>query len=671
MCRGRSSHMIANNDIFQPLCKATEHLFRDVSIWPNDRIQLSISKSDPNKFKALAYADRGDKQKACASKQASRDFFLRIQERKEIGYGEWLFAATDFNVLLISSIWPLSQIEFIDDKVKTMYEYLLLRFTQQTFNAINVAEYNEKGIIPNNLEGWVDHHEYPLTDYQKVAAFSACRSEGFAFFMEQGTGKTPSSIGVLMHEAKKKYLETGKMYRCIIVCPKNVKTNWQSEIHKFSTIPGKVVVLRGTKLNRIKQLVDVASEEKNCYFSVAISSYEAVHRTWEGIQLFQWDLGIADESDMFKSPTTKRAKAMLELRDKCKKRLALTGTPVNNSILDIYTQLEWLGYGMSGFLSWKNFRDFYNQYAENSGNYQGNKILIGFQNLPILHERLTRCSFDISKKKAMPELPEKTYDVLEVTMSKKQKEVYVSLSKTLQAEIESSLDKPTSITVNHVLTKLLRLNQITSGYMVSDKEYNDEGELLNPNDSRIHWFNEIPKLDELVDLLKSKSTDEKTIVWTCWVPTIHKISERLNNENIKNVTYFGGTSDKNREKAQNDFNLDKSIRVFIGNPAAGGVGMNLPGYDSLNPHNHTTNADHTIYYACNWSYRQRAQSEDRNHGKGRCRGHVRYTDLITPSTIDMEILKRLKAKHETALEVRDVKQIMVQLSKFNLMDVED
>lgn len=651
----------------EPLCDATAELLKPLDLYPNDYLEVSLAHKDPDHFVFQTYAlNNGNR--VAASYNASVRFFDRLQELKEIGSGRYLVGATDFNVLIANAVWQNDHISFKDGQARTVWTYLLLRFMEQTRVAMRNAHFKIEGIVPEPPENWVDHPQYPLAGFQRVAAYSGIESEGFAYFMEQGTGKTPTAISVLMHDAAKKYRETGKMHRTIITCPKNVKFNWSRELKKFCTIPGKIVVLRGGQLNRVKQLVEVAESEPGCQFCVAITSYEGVQRTWDALQLFPWDLGIADESHMFKSPWAKRAAYMVKLRDICEKRLALTGTPIGNTLLDLYFQLEWLGPGMSGFVDWKQFRSYYNQYAspDEVSNYQGAKVLIGFKNLPMLHERLARVSFRITKKEAMPELPEKLPpDVIECTMAPDQKKVYASLASQLAAELSESLDDSNRMSVNNALTKLLRLSQVTAGFATADAEYDDEGNPKVVGDARLKWFKTNPKLDTLVEVLKEKTPDEKTIVWCCWIPAIKAIHARLTAEGIKCVMYHGGVSEADREIAEHSFNRDPEVKVFIGNPAAGGVGMNLPGYDAENPDAYTTNADHTIYYACNWSFLQRSQSEDRNHGRGRCRVTIRQSDLIVPGTIDQEIMETLTDKKVTALEAQDVRFIMERLIAFD------
>lgn len=657
--------------VLEPLCDSTAAFVSEVPLQPNDRLEVGMGPT-ANEFVVQAYAMAMGK-RVHASRAAALDWFTRVQERKELGYGRWVIGATDFNVMVMNAVWSPDRITFTDNNARITFQYLLTRFMQQTICATRTAWFKSTGEIPEPPPGWIDHPDYPLAPYQKVPCWNALESEGYALFMQQGTGKTPTTIGVLCHDAKLKYEKTGQSYYCIVVCPKNVKTNWAREIAKFCTVPGRVVVLRGGALHRVKQLVEIAEDVPGCYFNVVIVSYETLQRSWDALRMFEWDLGVADEAHMFKSPWAKRSDAMMKLRERCKRRLALTGTPVSNSLLDLFCPLEWLGEGMSGFNSWKEFRSFYNKYAESGDtNYQGAKVLIGFQNLPILHERLARVSFSITKEEAMPGLPPKVYNVIECGMSPKQREVYKKVASELAAEIESQLDdSPSAMTVNNVLTKLLRLNQITAGFCVIDAKYDDEGNPIVSGKDRIKWFDQVPKLDVLVEKLKEMSPDEKSIVWCCWVPAIEKISERLNAEGIKHVVYYGGTSDAERAEAERLFNEDPSYKVFVGNPAAGGVGMNLPGYDPSRESEYTTNAAQTFYYSCNWSYIQRSQSEDRNHGKGRNRVTVQITDLIVPGTIDVEILDKLETKKQVALEAGDVRAILERLKSWDPESLED
>lgn len=630
-------------------------LFETSGVAVTDRLVVSLT-DDKSQFVFQTYGDRGPgSAPAPASKAASLDFFVDVPERYELGYGRWRVACTDVTVYVTLEWWSRDKITFRDANAQTVFDFLTLRLSQQAEIAPKIAKYKLQGEAELR-EDWVDNPDFPLTTYQRVAAEAAYESEGFALFMEQGTGKTPTAISVLMNAA----IAKKGVFRALIVCPRNVRYNWAREIDKFATVPGQSVVLSGGRLDRIGQLVEVAHIEDDQYFSVVIANYEAVVSTWSGINKFRWDLAIADESDAFKSHRTTRAKTMLMLRDYCDRRLCLTGTPVNNSVADLWTQLEWLGAGLSGFQSFSKFKRFYNQYAKVSGSQKGFERFIGQQNLPYLHERLSRMSFSISKREALPDLPSRSNITVDCEMSKPQKEVYDQVAAELAAEIESELeDEPSALTVNNVLTRLLRLAQITSGYVKLDQEFEDSGQAKWEDNQLIRWFDEIPKMDALLDLIEQSDSTEKVIVWSCWVPCIHEISRRLGD--IGHVKFFGGTSDKDREIAERRFNTDPTCKVFIGNPTAGGVGMNLPGYDARRPDDYDTNATKTVYYAMNWSHRDHAQSRDRNHGQGRCRLPVVYHYLLTTGTIDVTIYNRLLDKKDVANRAQDLREILETL----------
>lgn len=201
---------------------------------------------------------------------------------------------------------------------------------------------------------------------------------------------------------------------------------------------------------------------------------------------------------------------------------------------------------------------------------------------------------------------------------------------------------------------LLALLQISSGFVSYDQGHDENERPLPPIIDRL---DPNPKVEALIELLKRKDDLHKTIVWACWVQDIKTISARLTVEGIKHVTYYGATSDPDREAAELDFNTDPATRVFLGNQAAGCTGINLRGYDYNDPDNSHTNCDQVVYYSQNWSSTLRSQSEDRAHRRG-TRTAVQITDLCIPGTIDEEIRKRVLGKRKMALEIGDLKEIL-------------
>jgi SNF2 family DNA or RNA helicase len=151
--------------------------------------------------------------------------------------------------------------------------------------------------------------------------------------------------------------------------------------------------------------------------------------------------------------------------------------------------------------------------------------------------------------------------------------------------------------------------------------------------------------------------DAKVQVWAHFTENIKQIAARFRLENIPTVVFYGGTSDCERIDAEREFNCNPNCRIFIGSPSAGGVGLNLLGFDPYNPNRYRTNCNWAIFYSYNWSSTARTQAKARAYRKG-TRVHMRYTDFIVPGSIDSVITERVKAKIDMAASVQDIKNIL-------------
>ena len=653
--------------LIEPLNDTTKRLLSPIKFMLNDRLRVELD-DEGKRFILDFYGENRDGSRTWPS-SCAKTFLRRIPERRKASnsqfdfhFEKWIVGGTDFTAILINNLWPPDQVTFTKE-AKVFYSYLLYRFLQQTNNSLIKAAYKLKGEVPKLPDDFVDHPIRPLLSYQKTCLATQIFQEGSNEWMEQGTGKTPIIISRVCYEAHRIYQKEKRMYRALIVVPKNMRINWRNRFMDFATRSGKLTILRGGKLTRVKLMIEAFKKDKDSEFTAIICSYDAVIRSWDALQMIEWDLVTLDEAHMIKSPSTQRWKKLKKLRDLSKCRAGLTGTPIANNLFDAWTQLEWLGEGLSGFMSYKSFKAYYGRFVSSNGDRQ-REILTGYQNLPILQERFSRLCFMITLKEALPELPEETYDILEVEMTKYQRDCYVSLQKQLAIEIESEMkdERNKQLTATHILTKLLRLSQITSGYLRWDTQINEEGEILNAS-SIYEEISPNPKIDIIVDLLKSKSEKEKTIIWTNWVAVIKMLDKRLTTEDIKHVIYYGGTSDKDREIAQDSFNENPEVKVFIGNPAAGGLGLDLwghiPEWDDTEK-DHGCNTTQEIYYSQSWSMIHRSQSQKRAIRKG-TRVSVRITDLIVPQTIDEEIAIRVLNKQIVANKLQDVKNIMARI----------
>jgi SNF2 family DNA or RNA helicase len=182
-------------------------------------------------------------------------------------------------------------------------------------------------------------------------------------------------------------------------------------------------------------------------------------------------------------------------------------------------------------------------------------------------------------------------------------------------------------TAPHVLTQMMRLQQITCGHLK-----NDDGTVTNLKNNR---------LNELLEVLEE--VEGKVIIWANYIHDIEAIveavSKKFGNESI--VQYYGAISSEERQKTIDRFqDRESDARFFVGNPQTGGYGITL------------TAANTVVYYSNGYDLEKRLQSEDRAHRIGQEKS-VTYVDLITPKTVDEKIVKALRSKMNIANEIMD------------------
>ncbi len=657
--------------MLKPLCPSTEELLRPINFMKNDRLDITLNK-DGTHFEVQAWAECpsymlsdhiSPGQRWTASHNASIGWVKRIPEysqAKNQAHGAWSIAATDTSALILNAIWEPHRLKFTD-QAEIVYQYILTRFLAQTVASQQRALFKIKGQSAAMPDDFEDHPEFPLSKYQQLALLGTLNQEGCALFMEQGTGKTPIVISRIMYEAPKIYEAEKRMYRVLVVAPKNVRSNWKEEVFKFATKTGRVTILRGGQLARMKLLIEAMKPDEDSMYTIIVTSYETVLRSWESIGQIPWDLAVLDESHMIKSERTSRTKKMLELRDKALQRMVLTGTPIANKANDIRTQLEFLGEGLSGFRSSKRFKAFYGKYEKSEDNKH--EKFVANRNLPILQERLARISFMITKKEALPHLPKQLFQIKEVSMTTKQRDLYVQLQKHLAIEIEKDMSsgEKTQLTVQNVLVKLLRLAQITSGFIRWSPQKDEDGNIIQ--EGHFEWINPNPKMDMMIDDICARKPKEKGIVWSCDIPIIQEVGRRLTLKEIDHVFYYGQVKDKDRDENVRRFNQDPGVKILIGNPGAGGVGINLWGHEPSwvgTPQDHGCDCHFVDYFSQDWSMIKRNQSQDRAHRRN-TRVPVTYTDYVIAGTVDEEIRTRVMGKTVNALEIQDVRDIMIRV----------
>ena len=597
---------------------------------------------------------------------ASSLWFKRIPEASQLGYGKWKLAGTDYSALVIHHLWDHSKLIFQSEEAALLYTYLLRRFFSQSFAAKTAAEFKTNKTVPKMPDDFIEHKTLPLTDYQKVAMMCSMQTSAYALFMEQGTGKTPIVVAKANLESARKRSKKQGMHRTLILCPQQVRLNWEREFQRFAVVPGKTVVLRGGPLRKVRGLCDAIRDEEDCAWSATILSIDSVSSMWEALKECSWDEVVIDESHKIKNWKTNRFKTLMKIDAiHARHKMILTGTPITNTPFDLWAQFEWLSPGLSGFSTYANFRSFHGKWKESMEDGSAVQKLIGFKNVPLIQERLARLSFLLTKKESGLNLPDKVYDLYEVAMLPQQAEIYKQVATKLVAEIDNLIETSTdaNLTVNHILTKLIRLAQICSGFVKLDDAIDLDAETVTKGQN-VQISSKNPKVDAVVDMIKEdweNDKNSKCIVWACFIPDIAAVSKRLILEGMNFVGYHNAIPSafrvKNAQEAEDRMNRDDTCRILLGNPASAGVGQNFLGYDQDHPERSDMYVNHHIYFSCNWSAVDRIQSEDRSHRRG-TRTNLRITDLVVPYTIDDEIRTRVTAKRDMAMGIQDIRDIL-------------
>lgn len=635
------------------LCEESKRFLRPVPVSSRDHISIDMD-DDGERFDVRLYEVRASGDEGWPSERAKQWGRKTPGMKEHLSPGSakgyyYLLPAGMYSVLRMITTFGLDKISFTSTEAQLKFEVVRARFFQGEHIArVNYEWQQFKIVPPHKMEL---HPDMPLSKYQQVAAYLCTISESFALFMEQGTGKTATIIAALCNLAK-----VNPWTNHLVIAPRSVVYNWRSEIRAFATQQFKIGILRGLEYKRIEALADAIAPDEDHVGSICITNYESAVAMGPVLKRVPWATLVLDESHSIASPRTKRTKFFLRtMRQAAKQRFILTGTPIANTAMDLWSQFEFMSEAGSGFSDFKSFNKFFGKFQKTAES--GFEQLVGIQHAPLLKENMARSAFVIRKKEALPDLPEKLYSTLEVEMSPAQAHCYREVATKLAVEIENELETSSltrAILIQNVLVKLLRLAQITSGHIVWDPVVTEEGVVVQPR--KVEHFTDTPRLDALVEILKKDAgPDEKTIIWSCWVPALDAIEARLTAEGIKYVRYEG--SDDKRKAQENQFNTDDATTVFLGNPASAGVGLNLLGYDPKAEQPSDMDATRSVYFSMNWSAVKRSQSSDRNHRRGTRRPVTEIT-LLVPNSIDVEIYERVIEKQEMALEISDIRAIL-------------
>ena len=468
-------------------------------------------------------------------------------------------------------------------------------------------------------------------EHQLHALGASHNKENFALFMEMGTGKSK----VLVDNIAMLY-DKGKINAALIVAPKGVYRNWERQeipTHMPEHIVYNVVTWSPVTTKK-QQNENMKLFKHGDQLTIFLMNIEAFS-TKKGLDIAQrfllahQCLMAIDESTTIKSPTARRTKNVLKLRNYAKYRRILTGSPVTKSPLDLYTQCYFLDPFYLDFSSYYTFRNRYASMVDRNVGSHSFKLVTGYVRLDELNDKLNKFSYRVLKEDCL-DLPDKVYMKRFVAMTPEQTKLYEEMKKHALAELDGKMTSAAS-----ALAQMVRLHQITCGHLATD-----DGEVTQVKNNRI---------DELLDVIEE--VNGKVIIWAIYRHDIRQIentlAEKYGKDSVK--SFYGDTADSDRQDIVNAFqDRESNLRFFVGNPRTGGYGLTLT-------------ASHTVvYYSNSYDLEIRLQSEDRAHRIGQ-KEKVTYVDLISEKTIDEFIVKNLRAKINLATKVlgEDLKKWLI------------
>ena len=414
---------------------------------------------------------------------------------------------------------------------------------------------------------------------------------------DMGLGKTIQGVGVAEMLAR----ETG-IRRVLIVCPASLKSQWASEIERFSTRDAQLVM--GPRDERAEQY------REGAFFTIC--NYEQVLRDHQEIDFVKWDLIILDEAQRIKNWEAKTTAVIKSLRSPY--ALVLTGTPLENRLDDLYSIIEFIDDRRLG----PAFR-FYNRHGVTDDRGR----VIGYKNLSHLRKSLAPVLLRRTRSSVLQELPPRTTDVVRIPPTEEQKEINDG-----QMRIVSSVVRKPYI--NEM--DLLRMQRaLLMARMSANSTY-----LCNKIEPG--YSSKLERLRELLEALMAEE-DRKVVLFSEWTTMLDLIEVDLNGLGINFVRLDGKVPQRKRQQLVAEFRKNPDCKLFI-TTNAGSTGLNLQ------------SANTVINVDLPWNPALLEQRIARAHRMGQKRP-VQVYILVTEETIEEGMLNTLTMKHELSQAALD------------------
>ena len=472
--------------------------------------------------------------------------------------------------------------------------------------------------VPQSLENTLRY--YQKTGYKWLKTLDNYKFSG-VLADDMGLGKTIQMLSIILGD-----LEEKKEHRAsIVICPSSLTLNWYNESQKF-TEKIKTLVIKGNANERKKQIKEI----KN--YDLVITSYDLLKRDIEIYkeEKYHFRYAIADEAQYLKNSNTQNAKAAkIIIADT---RYALTGTPIENSLSELWSIFDYI---MPGYLfTYKKFKTMYETPIVKDNDIKAmNKLKMLIE--PFVLRR--------TKKEVLTELPEKTITVLNNQMKEEQEKLYLNYLAQAKQEVAETINiRGFEKSHIQILVALTRLRQICCHPSLFIKGYTEGSS----------------KLEQCIEIIKDAiESGHKILLFSGYTAMFEIIEEELKKLDINYFKLTGSTKVDERIKMVDEFNESKEVKLFLISLKAGGTGLNLTG------------ADMVIHYDPWWNASAENQATDRAYRIGQ-KNNVQVYKLITKNSIEEKIYELQQKKSKLIDNVLNTKTSFIsKLSKEDIMNL--
>ena len=421
-----------------------------------------------------------------------------------------------------------------------------------------------------------------------------------------GTGKSLTAIAITGTLS-----QVGRIQRVLIVAPLSILGVWEEEFQKFADFPYALAVLSGSSAKKL----DTLRHMNGTALQVVVVNYESAWRLEKALTAWHPDLIIADEGHKIKTHNIAASKAMHRMGAKASYRLLLTGTVITNKAIDVFSQYKFLNPAIYG----NSFYAFRNRYFDMVG-YGNHTPVLKKSMEGELTEKLHSISYRATKAECL-DLPETTDVIRQIELEPAALRIYRGLVKESYAELAGG-----EVTATNILTRLLRLSQLTGGFLGNDETATVEQVSA-------------AKLSALEDILDGAMAEgKKLVIIARFIPEIRAICKLLEKRGLGYSCITGEV--KNRDEQVARFQKEPEVMAFVGQIATAGLGITL------------TAASTMVFYSLDYSMSNFEQTKARIHRVGQ-RMPCTYLYLVARGTVDEKVLAALESKADLARTLVD------------------